>query len=67
MISGVARGRLDADLHGDARDGDRGDPAITQRELKWRPFESRHGQLVEDCFTGQRRELRNDGEARRVA
>src|SRR5258705_12963269 len=63
-IGGVARGRLDADFHRNAHNGERADAAIAQREGERRTLERRHRELVEDRLARPRLQFGDDGKAR---
>ena len=63
----MAHRRLDPDLGRHADDDERAQPAIAEGHVERRPLERRHRKLVEDGFGGQRRDLRDQLEARRIA
>src|SRR5438270_1602555 len=65
-VRAVPHCRFNTDFHGDANNGKCIYAAITQRDVKWRAFECRHGDLVEYSFARQRIHLWDQVESRRI-
>src|SRR5437016_13229450 len=65
-ISTMPHCRFNTDFHGDADDGKRINAAIAQRDVQRCPFERGHSDFVEDGFTRQWIQLRNEVKSRGV-